>query len=166
MNKIKNNKKSRERIYSIACVFLIIDQIIKLLVRVKMNLFDSINIIPSFFSLYYVENEGAAFSILQNKTILLIVIGVFCLYMMSKYIEKEQNYTKVTLISLGIIIGGMIGNLIDRLLYKAVTDYLSFTIFGYNFPVFNLADIGITVGVVLFIIDSIIQDFRERRYKN
>ncbi len=164
MNKIKKNKY-KEKIYSIACIFLIIDQIIKLLVRVKMNLLDSISIIPSFFSLYYVENEGAAFSILQNKTILLIVIGILCLYMMAKYIEKEQQYTKITLISLGIIIGGMIGNLIDRLLYQKVTDYLSFTIFDYNFPVFNLADIGITVGVVLFVLDNIIQEIKERKIK-
>jgi len=164
MNKIKKNKY-KEKIYSIACIFLIIDQIIKLLVRVKMNLLDSISIIPSFFSLYYVENEGAAFSILQNKTILLIVIGILCLYMIAKYIEKEQQYTKITLISLGIIIGGMIGNLIDRLLYQKVTDYLSFTIFDYNFPVFNLADIGITVGVVLFVLDNIIQEIKERKIK-
>ena len=59
----------------------------------------------------------------------------------------------------------MIGNLIDRLLYQKVTDYLSFTIFDYNFPVFNLADIGITVGVVLFVLDNIIQEIKERKIK-
>ena len=60
--------------------------------------------------------------------------------------------TTLHIISLGIMIGGIIGNLFDRIIYESVIDYLSFEIFNYNFPVFNLADIGITIGAVLLII--------------
>ena len=59
--------------------------------------------------------------------------------------------------------GGIIGNLFDRILYKSVIDYLSFNIFNYNFPVFNLADIGITVGAILLIIDLIIEEKEKKK---
>lgn len=150
--------RNKERIYSIACIFLIIDQLIKILIKTKMNLLQEITIIPNFFSIYYIENEGAAFSILQNKTIFLIVISIICIMLIDKYLSKAKDLTKLTRISFGILLGGMIGNLIDRLLYGTVTDYLAFNFFSYSFPVFNFADIGITIGVLLIIVMTILEE--------
>ena len=155
------NKKSF--IYSISFIVLLLDQIIKLVVMNNMNLHQEIKIIPNFFSLYYVENPGAAFSILGNQTMLLIIVSVVCLILIKEYIKKDKEFSNLSIISLGMIIGGTIGNLFDRILYKAVIDYLAFDIFKYSFPVFNLADIAITVGAGLLLLSYFIDNFKKKK---
>lgn len=149
------NKK--EDIYKITSIVLILDQIIKIIVTHNMKLNTSIDIIPKFFSILYVQNTGAAFSILEDNTILLIIISALFVVILDRYIKKEEHFTKLGVISLGMIMGGIFGNLIDRILRHSVIDYLSFTVLKYNFPVFNLADIGITVGVGLYILSMILE---------
>lgn len=78
--------------------------------------------------------------------------------LIDRYLSKAKDLTKLTRISFGILLGGMIGNLIDRLLYGTVTDYLAFNFFSYSFPVFNFADIGITIGVLLIIVMTILEE--------
>lgn len=155
------NKKSF--IYSISFIVLLLDQIIKLVVMNNMELHQEIKIIPNFFSLYYVENPGAAFSILGKQTLLLIIVSVVCLILIKEYIKKEKELSNLSIISLGMIIGGTIGNLFDRILYKAVIDYLAFDIFKYSFPVFNLADIAITVGAGLLLLSYLIDNFKKKK---
>lgn len=155
--------KNKKYIYTVALFYMLLDQIIKLIVVNNMNLLQEIKIIPNFFSLYYLKNTGAAFSILGNKTLLLILISILCLIVLKNYIKKLQRVTKLTIISLGIMIGGIIGNFFDRVIYQAVIDYLSFNFFGYSFPVFNIADIGITIGACLLIIDLIIEEKEKKK---
>ena len=150
--------KNKKLIYTFSMFFMLLDQLIKLIITKNMTIHQEITIIPKFFSLYYLENTGAAFSIFGNKTFLLIFISIICLIILKNYIKKLKRVTNLTIISLGIMIGGIIGNLFDRLIYSAVIDYLSFNLFGYSFPVFNLADIGITIGAILLIIDLIIEE--------
>ena len=147
----------KEDIYKITSIVLILDQIIKIIVTHNMKLNTSIDIIPKFFSILYVQNTGAAFSILEDNTILLIIISALFVVILDRYIKKEEKFTKLGVISLGMIMGGIFGNLIDRILRHSVIDYLSFTVLKYNFPIFNLADIGITVGVGLYIISLILE---------
>ncbi len=151
-------KKNKEKIYSIAAIVVIIDQLLKLVIKTKLKIFQEIVVIPKFFSIYYIQNNGAAFSILGDKTILLIAISAICIIILDRFITAETKFNKLSIISLGIIMGGIFGNLIDRLLYHSVIDFLSFSIFKYNFPVFNIADIGITIGTVLLIISFIKPD--------
>jgi len=80
-----------------------------------------------------------------------------------EYIKKEKEFSNLSIISLGMIIGGTIGNLFDRILYKAVIDYLAFDIFKYSFPVFNLADIAITVGAGLLLLSYFIDNFKKKK---
>ena len=150
--------KNREDIYKITCIILMLDQIIKLIINNNMKLFDHITIIPNFFSILFVKNTGAAFSILENNTIFLIILSVVFVVILDRYIKKEKNFSKLATISLGLLLGGIFGNLIDRIIHHGVIDYLSFTFFKYSFPVFNLADIAITVGVFLLIISMIIDN--------
>lgn len=145
--------KSKEDIYKITCIVLVLDQFIKFIVNKFMELNKSIEIIPNFFRLYYVKNKGAAFSILENNTILIIVVSVIFIVILDYYIRHEKDFTKLSILSLGIIMGGIFGNLIDRIIYHSVIDYLSFL----DFPIFNLADICICVGVGLLIINEIIK---------
>lgn len=150
------NKK--EDIYKITILVLLLDQFIKYMVNKFMELNTSINIIPNFFSIFYVKNKGAAFSILEDNTILIVIISVIFIVILDYYIKKEKNFTKLSVISLGMIMGGIFGNLMDRIIYHSVIDYLSIG----NFPIFNLADIGITVGVGLLIISELLKLRKDR----
>lgn len=154
--------KNKRIIYTIGMFFMLLDQIIKLIVTKNMIIGQEIKLIPNFFSIYYVENTGAAFSILGNKTIFLIIIAIICLIVLKNYIKNIKELTILKIISLGIMLGGILGNLFDRIVYKVVIDYLSFNIFGYSFPVFNLADIGITVGAFLLVICMFKEERQEK----
>lgn len=159
MKKLTN----KEKIYSIGCILLMIDQGLKLLVKAKVPLLDEITVIPNFFSIYHMENKGAAFSMFGGATIFLIVISFLVLLFLDRYVLIEKEMTKWRIFSLGIIIGGVVGNLIDRIFYGAVVDFLAFDIFGYGFPVFNIADIGITLGFLTLAVGIIRRDSNERR---
>ncbi len=149
------NKK--EDIFKITVLVLCLDQLIKYYINRFMEINTELKVIPNFFSIFYVRNKGAAFSILENYSFLIVIISVVFLVVLDLYIKKEKKFDKLSIISLGMIMGGIFGNLIDRIIYHSVIDYLSFTIFNYSFPIFNLADIGITVGVFLLIINELIK---------
>lgn len=152
----------REKIYQITAILLMIDQGIKLLVGSKMNLYQSISIIPNFFSLSYVKNTGAAFSLFENHTVFLTILSVLFVVLMDCYIKKEQkNFDKYEIYSMGMILGGIFGNMIDRIIHHSVIDYLSFQFGSYYFPVFNFADTCIVLGVVLLIGYPLYQKIRK-----
>ncbi len=154
--------KSKQKIYSIASIVIMIDLILKLIVSSKLVENESIKVIPNFFSIYYLKNTGAAFSILQDSTVFLVILSAIILLILNNYIDKEKSLSKMSEISLGMVIGGIFGNMIDRIINHSVTDFISFRIFNYNFPVFNIADIGITVGVFLLLI-SVLKDYRKEK---
>lgn len=134
-----------------SCLIFILDQITKILVDTYINFDTSIKVIPNFFYLTRTSNTGAAFSILENKTIILVLVGFLTIYYLIKYI-KEFNDKWYIVLTFSLIIGGILGNLSDRLFLGYVRDFLKFNIFGYNYPIFNVADIGIVVGILLLII--------------
>lgn len=138
-----------------AAIIIIFDQIIKYLISTKLPLDESIPIIQNFFAITYVQNLGAAWSILSGNRYLLIIIAIFCLGAIYFCLIKRKNLTRLEAISYSALIGGIIGNLIDRILYGYVIDYLNFYILDYNFPVFNLADICIVVSIFLIMIMTI-----------
>ena len=141
----------RLTIYSL--VFLMIDLLVKIIVINFMRLYDTIRIIPSFFNITYVRNTGAAFSILEDSRIFFIVItfvALIVIYLLLK--DKVLNKYQTFLYSM--LIGGIAGNLVDRIIYGYVIDYLSFNIFSYSFPVFNIADSFIVISVVLLILNE------------
>ena len=161
---MKNKLKNKKNIYITGIILLLIDQIVKILIRTKMALYQEIKIIPKIFSLYYVENDGAAFSILGSKTILLITVSIVCLVILNNFILKEE-LPKISHIPLGILLGGIMGNLIDRIIFQSVTDYLSLFIFKYRFPVFNIADMAICLSTIFLTIVFIIDEQKERGYR-
>lgn len=147
---------NRYKIYRLMCILLVIDQIIKIVIRHSLNEFQEVKVIKDFFSLIYVQNTGAAFSIMKDATLFLILLSVVFIIFIDKYIRKEESkLTKIDIITYGMIMGGIYGNLIDRIIHRKVTDYLAFNIVNYNFPVFNFADICIVVGAILMVIDII-----------
>ena len=144
----------KENLYKISVITIIIDQLIKLFI--KTNITKDIVIIPKIFKITNVINTGAAFSILKNNNTLLILININILVLLNYFINKnniENDYFE-----LGIILGGIVGNLFDRLLYNGVIDYIEIS----NFPVFNLADSLIVLGIILLIIKEFKKDFIKR----
>lgn len=161
MKKLTN----KEKIYSYATILLIIDQFLKILIRSKLRLHKEVVIIPHFFSLYNTTNTGAAFSIFQNHTTFLIIFTILVLLIIDKYLQNEIYFTKLSIVSLGMIIGGIIGNLIDRIIFHGVTDYLLFVFGNKSFPVFNFADVLITCGIFLYFIYMFLDIIKSKSLK-
>ena len=147
----------KKKPYLIAFFFFFVDLISKQIVMHTISLNTSIKVIPSFFSLTYVKNTGAAWSILKDERILLLVVSVLALFIINKFMNKE-TLSKLEELSYGMIIGGIVGNIFDRITYKAVIDFLDFNLFGYNYPIFNFADTFIVLGILLMIIISFRKD--------
>ena len=147
--------------YIIAFLFFIIDFISNQIIMNTIKLDESITVIKNFFYLTYTKNTGAAWSILKDERIPLLILTVIVLFFINKYINKEKLSKKENIIY-GIIIGGIIGNFFDRLVYGSVIDFLDFYIFGYNYPIFNFADCFIVIGMILLIIMEFRKDKNER----
>ena len=141
-----------KRITICSLIFVFIDQIVKIILNNTIKLYDSKHIIKDFFSLTLVHNNGAAFSILEDSKIILIGVAIISLVFIFYFFIKDKKINNVDIIIYSMLIGGIVGNLIDRILYGYVIDYLDFNIFGYNFPIFNFADILIVISVIMLII--------------
>lgn len=150
-----------KKLFGIALTTVLLDQIIKNALIFFMSFGKSITVIKGFFNITLIGNTGAAFSILSSNTILLIVISVVVLNVIYFGFIKGKELTDFEQLSYGLLIGGIMGNLIDRVVHMQVIDYLDFTFFGYNFPVFNLADIAIVVSMILIVFQIIKGDKHE-----
>ena len=145
-----------KKIILISILTLVVDILTKQLVLNTMLEHQSISIIEKFFSITYAKNTGVAFSFLEGKIPLIIIMTSIVIILILKYI-KSTNPNKYEKLCYGLIIGGAIGNLIDRVIYGYVIDFLDFNLFGYPFPIFNLADTAIVLGVIILLILSLIE---------
>jgi len=146
-----------KKVFGLTLVFLMADIIIKQLVISTMALNSKITVINSFFSIWYVKNSGAAFGMLENWRLLLILFALAVIYLIIKMLKKEKRFTIVNTLLYAMMLAGIIGNLIDRLIYHAVIDYLSFNLAGFQFAVFNLADFYIVSAIIIYLIFSLFQ---------
>ena len=158
------------KLFFLALFFVLIDQGSKLCLLNYFHYLDTMSIIPNFFSITYIQNQGAAFGILQGNLAFFIGITIlFLAYLMKTIVDDKEMYgLKVAYYSM--ILAGIIGNLIDRIGRGYVIDMFSFQFGTYQFPVFNVADICIVVGVFLLSIDVIRSEVHviksRRRNKN
>lgn len=141
------------------------DQITKYLVQISQPM--EIEVIPKFFYITYVKNDGAAWNMLSGKQVFLCVLAGAAIGVMLYFLLKgKRNHgAKMTQAALACMIAGAAGNLIDRLFLNYVRDFLHFYPFGYDFPVFNIADAALTIGVILLILQSIIEEVQEHQKK-
>lgn len=139
--------------YIIVILTILIDQITKYL-AINLSNGRKINIVGEHLQLMYLENRGAAFGILQNqKWILLISTIIVILYLFYVYFKYKSILSNDLIISLALIVGGAIGNLLDRIMRGYVIDFISYTFpNGYHFPVFNVADMAVVTGSILLLI--------------
>ncbi len=163
MNILKNWKN--EKIIFILIFILIADQFTKIIVSSCLQGFP-INIIDNFFYIDFVKNTGAAFSIFKDWTFLLIILTIVIIILLIYALSQLKNINKIQIYAYGFILGGTIGNFIDRLLYGYVIDFFSFKFGNFLFPVFNIADCALVIGVIFYIIDVLVRDRYEKKSRN
>lgn len=136
---------------------IILDQVSKLVVDNTMQLYESIPLIP-YFNLTYVHNTGAAFSFLSEaggwQRWFFAVLALFISAVLSVWLAKLQKHETLLALALSLVLGGAIGNLIDRLAYGYVIDFLDVYYNTWHWPAFNIADSAITLGVMLMLAES------------
>lgn len=143
-------------------LFIIADQLIKLLISNQIILNDYIDIIPGFFYLTNVHNNGGAWSLFSGNSYILAIVGVFALIFVYFSFIKGKQLSKLEIVVYSLLVGGITGNLIDRIFLGYVIDYIGFNIFSYSFPIFNLADIGIVISIAIILIITIKEEFYAR----
>ncbi len=136
---------------------IVVDQITKLWIMQSMRLHESIPIVPNLFSLTYIRNPGAAFGLLAGssnafRTVFFGVTALLALGLLGTILVRLPEKDWIGQLSIAGILGGAIGNLIDRLRFGEVIDFLDVYIESYHWPAFNVADSAISVGVVCLII--------------
>lgn len=141
----------KKKIYLFSFLFLFIDQLSKIIVTNLLTYNKSYLIIDNFFYLMLVKNKGASFSILDGHVSFLIIVSFIALIIFVNYINKKVFFNKLEVLSYSLVLGGLVGNLIDRIFKSGVIDFLGFIIFGYDYPIFNFADIFIVSGIILLL---------------
>ncbi|MCX7913021.1 MAG: signal peptidase II [Thermodesulfovibrionales bacterium] len=134
--------------YIILALFtFLIDQLTKFVVKSHIGPFDTLKILP-FFNIVYVENTGSAFGMLKSVgSLFFIAISVIVIIVVSLSLLKEKD----SRLGYSLILGGAVGNLSDRVLYGYVIDFLEFHLAGYYWPIFNVADTALTIGIFLLL---------------
>lgn len=143
-------------VLSLAGTLLLCDQATKIWVMQTIPLWSSVTVVPDFFDLVHVQNKGAAFGFLNTQKIdwqrwffaaaAVLAVGIVL------HMVKTQGHDRRTLVALGCVLGGALGNLIDRLRLGVVVDFLDFAIADRHWPAFNVADVAISVGAGLLIL--------------
>ncbi|MEK4861893.1 signal peptidase II [Staphylococcus sp. FSL W8-0774] len=131
---------------------LVIDQITKWIIASSMKIGDSYEVIPNFLNITSHRNNGAAWGILSGKMFFFYIITVIILIMLVLFFIKEAKYNLFMQLAVSLLFAGALGNFIDRLFNGEVVDFIDTNIFGYDFPIFNIADSSLTIGVILIII--------------
>ena len=150
----------------VAGTVFVLDQLTKIAIRQTIDLYDSIVVAENYFNLVHVLNPGGAFSFLAGSSeafrfpffIVVSLIAIVALIVFLRRVSEEEH---LLLFGLGAILGGALGNLCDRLLFGAVTDFLDLHWYDYHWPAFNVADSGISVGITILLVYSLFLEERE-----
>ena len=137
--------------WGLGILILLMDQWSKALIRQQWAYAESRTLIEGFFHLVYVRNDGAAWSLLSGQQLILILISSAVLIFLIWKGRAEFMVSRLKQVVFGLLIGGIAGNLADRIRFGWVTDFLDFQFGSYHFPSFNLADAAICIGVFLFL---------------
>lgn len=158
------------RFYFLLVSFIwILDRLTKWLVKKNFDLGESVSVLGNFFLLTYVENKGGAFGIQLGGSMFYFIASLAVIVYILFYLWKHPQDGRLSRFSLGLILGGAFGNLYDRALYGSVTDFFDFEFFDIppfrlgplhfsgmeRWPVFNIADSAVTVGIILLLAASI-----------
>ena len=146
---------------------ILIDQLSKLFIQRSMELGDSIKVIEDLFYITSHRNSGAAWGMLEGQMIFFYIMTVIVLGLLM-YLFMYEAHSRLMQYGIALIIGGAIGNFIDRVLYQHVIDFIDVYIGSYDFPIFNIADSALTIGVILLFIHMMkdfISDKKQQKMK-
>lgn len=149
--------------YAIAAFVFLLDYVTKKVIARNVDLnTEQINVIGDFFMIAHIRNRGAAFGILEGQRWFFVLITIVVVSAIVWYIHRSyRDGSVLLLVALGMILGGAIGNFLDRSIYGEVVDFLQFNFGSYTFPLFNVADCGIVCGVGLVILDALLTPKQE-----
>ena len=135
-------------VVSTAILIVLIDQLTKFIIKQNFQLSQSIPVIKNILHLTYVTNTGSAFGLFKKLNIFFIFISIIVIIVIYLYLNKIKNNERLLQFAVGLLLGGTLGNLIDRLMYGSVIDFIDFRIW----PVFNVADSAVTISIILLIV--------------
>lgn len=141
---------------------IIFDQLTKYLIATTMKVGDSFEVIPSFLNITSHRNNGAAWGILSGKMGFFYIITVIILIILIYFFVKEAQFNLFLQVAISLLFAGALGNFIDRLFNGQVVDFIDTNIFGYDFPIFNIADSSLTIGVI-FVIIALLKDSTNKK---
>lgn len=141
---------------------VLLDQVTKYWIRTRLVYGDSLPVIDGFFNIVYVRNDGAAWNLLGGHGIVLILISVAVLILLFVYRRSFLSECASHRILLGLMVGGIVGNLIDRIRFGWVTDFLDFQFGAYHYPSFNVADAAICISVCVYIGLNLLEERRKK----
>ena len=145
---------------AIAGLVIVVDQVSKIIVLSALGPFQGVSVTP-FFKLVVVMNSGISFGLFASESelarYLLVALALIVSIILMRWLASSTN--RFVCAALGMIIGGAFGNVIDRLVHKAVVDFLDFHLYGWHWPAFNVADSAITIGVALFVLASLLERY-------
>ncbi|NUU77947.1 signal peptidase II [Paenibacillus xylanilyticus] len=149
--------------YILAFIVFLVDQGTKYLIATRMELREEIPVIGNFFVITSHRNTGAAFGILQDQRWFFIVVTVIVVIALIWYLQKVKDTPhKLLPVALSLVLGGAIGNFLDRALTGEVVDFVQLNFGSYTFPIFNIADSAICIGVALIIVETFLEGRREK----
>lgn len=148
----------RWKAYGMAGLVLLLDRLTKWVIETRVSFLDSYRVIPGFFEIVHSQNRGVAFGVFNDsnsewRSILLVVGSLVAVAVISAMLWKPGKLDRKTMWGCALILGGAAGNLVDRLLFGQVTDFLLFHIGDYQWPTFNVADSAIVIGSGLLLLD-------------
>lgn len=152
--------------YLLALVIILLDQATKWIIVAYMNQGDSIKVIENFLYITSHRNRGAAWGILQGQMWFFYIITMIVVVILIVYIRKIEVNQKLLGIALSLMLGGAIGNFIDRIFRKEVVDFIDTYIFTYDFPIFNVADSALVIGVGLVLLVTIFEGKLDKEKTN
>ena len=151
-------------LFLITLLVITLDQLTKLLITRTMEIGQSNPIINHFLYITYHRNSGAAFGILQGQMLIFYVVTAVAVIGIFIWVSKlDLRKDRVLAISLALILGGALGNFIDRIRFQAVIDFIHTVWWGHNFPIFNVADIALVCGAILMMLDLLILDRKKNK---
>jgi len=140
----------------VVLAIIVLDQVTKLWILQTMDLGDSITVIDGFFDITSHRNQGSAWGMFQGEMTFFYITTIFA-YGFFIYLAKDMDFKQKPIYTIAVILlfAGTTGNFIDRLRFQEVVDFLDFLIFGYDFPIFNVADMALVVGAIALGVDVV-----------
>lgn len=152
----------------IAGTIVIVDQITKWIILDRLDLYHAIPVVPGFFNITHVQNPGGAFGFLAQQSplvrgIVFLLMSFLAVCLIFWFYRKTPSTHRLLAVGFALIFGGAIGNLIDRVRFGRVVDFLDFYIGGWHWPAFNVADSAITTGIAIFLLHVVLGRMPEER---